>query len=41
MNLLSDLELLGDPVNEYKAVLKFLRVVPRKYLLWLWLLSKL
>ncbi|XP_071685359.1 uncharacterized protein [Lolium perenne] len=30
-NLLSDLELLGDPVDEYKAVLKFLRIVPRKY----------
>jgi hypothetical protein len=26
----SDLELLGDPVKEYKAVLKYLRVVPRK-----------
>jgi hypothetical protein len=30
-NILSDLELLGDPVDEYKAVLKFLRIVPRKY----------
>lgn len=30
-NLLSNLELLGDPVDEYKAVLKFLRIMPRKY----------
>jgi hypothetical protein len=29
--IVSDLELLGDPVEEYKAVLKYLRVVPRKY----------
>jgi hypothetical protein len=27
----NDLELLGDPVDEYKAVLKYLRAVPRKY----------
>ena len=30
-SIVSDLELLGDPISEYKAVLKFLRVVPRKY----------
>jgi hypothetical protein len=29
--IVNDLELLGDPVTEYKAVLKFLRVVPRRY----------
>jgi hypothetical protein len=29
--IVNDLELLGDPVSEYKAVLKFLRVVPRRY----------
>jgi hypothetical protein len=28
---MKDLELLDDPVDEYKAVCKFLRVVPRKY----------
>ena len=30
-SIVSDLELLGDPISEYKAVLKFLRMVPRKY----------
>jgi hypothetical protein len=30
-SIVSDLELLGDPVDEYKAVLKYLRVVPKKY----------
>jgi hypothetical protein len=29
--IVNDLELLGDPIEEYKAVLKYLRVVPRKY----------
>uniref|UniRef100_A0ACD6A031 Uncharacterized protein n=1 Tax=Avena sativa TaxID=4498 RepID=A0ACD6A031_AVESA len=29
--IVNDLELLGDPIDEYKAVLKFLRVVPKKY----------
>jgi hypothetical protein len=29
--IMNDLELLGDPISEYKAILKFLRVVPRKY----------
>uniref|UniRef100_A0ACD5V9N0 Uncharacterized protein n=1 Tax=Avena sativa TaxID=4498 RepID=A0ACD5V9N0_AVESA len=29
--IVNDLELLGDPVDEYRAVLKFLRVIPRKY----------
>lgn len=29
--ILSDLELLGDPEDERKAVRKFLRVLPRKY----------
>jgi hypothetical protein len=29
--IVNDLELLGDPVDEYKAVLKYLRVVPKKY----------
>uniref|UniRef100_A0ACD5XRG8 Uncharacterized protein n=1 Tax=Avena sativa TaxID=4498 RepID=A0ACD5XRG8_AVESA len=29
--IVSDLELLGDPVDEYKAVLKYLCTVPRKY----------
>jgi hypothetical protein len=28
---MKDLELLNDPVDEYKAVCKFLRVVPRKH----------
>jgi hypothetical protein len=28
--IVNDLELLGDPIEEYKAVLKYLRVVPRK-----------
>jgi hypothetical protein len=31
LTAMNDLELLGDPVNEYKAVLKYLRAVPRKY----------
>jgi hypothetical protein len=29
--IMGDLELLGDPANEYKAVLKFLRTAPKKY----------
>ncbi|KAK1631215.1 hypothetical protein QYE76_005530 [Lolium multiflorum] len=29
--IVSNLELLGDPVDEYKAVIKYLRIVPRKY----------
>jgi hypothetical protein len=29
--IINDLELLGDPQDEYKAVLKFLRIVPRKF----------
>jgi hypothetical protein len=29
--IVNDLELLGDPVDEYKAVFKYLRAVPRKY----------
>jgi transposase InsO family protein len=29
--IINDLELLGDPVEEYRAVLKYLRVVPKKY----------
>jgi hypothetical protein len=29
--IVNDLELLGDPVDEYKAMLKYLRVVPHKY----------
>jgi broad specificity phosphatase PhoE len=29
--IMGDLELLGDPVDEYKAVLKFLRVAPKKF----------
>src|SRR6266540_1984841 len=31
MTLINDLEILGDPIDEHKAVRKFLRVVPRKY----------
>jgi hypothetical protein len=30
-SIVSDLELLGDPYDEYKAILKYLRVVPKKY----------
>ncbi|KAK1626133.1 hypothetical protein QYE76_000448 [Lolium multiflorum] len=30
-SIVNDLELLGDPVDEYRAVLKFLRVVPKKF----------
>ena len=29
--IVNDLDLLGDPVTEYKAVLKFLRAVPKRY----------
>jgi hypothetical protein len=29
--IVNDLELLGDPMDEYRAVLKYLRVVPKKY----------
>jgi hypothetical protein len=29
--IVNDLELLGDPQDEYRAVLKFLRVVPKKF----------
>jgi hypothetical protein len=29
--IVNDLELLGDPIDEYKAVTKYLRAVPRKY----------
>ncbi|KAK1613361.1 hypothetical protein QYE76_037034 [Lolium multiflorum] len=29
--IINDLELLGDPIDEYKAVLKYLRTVPKKY----------
>ncbi|KAK1684558.1 hypothetical protein QYE76_045406 [Lolium multiflorum] len=29
--IINDLELLGDPVEEYRAVLKYLRVVPKRY----------
>jgi hypothetical protein len=29
--IVNDLELLGDPIDEYKAVLKYLRTVPKKY----------
>ena len=29
--IVNDLEMLGDPVDEYRAVLKYLRVAPRKY----------
>jgi hypothetical protein len=29
--VINDLELLGDPVDEYKAILKYLRVAPRRY----------
>ncbi|XP_071685196.1 uncharacterized protein [Lolium perenne] len=29
--IMNDLELLGDPIDEYRAVLKYLRSVPRKY----------
>jgi hypothetical protein len=29
--VVNDLDTLGDPIGEYKAVKKFLRVVPRKY----------
>ena len=28
---MNELELLNDPVSEYRAVLKFLRAVPRKF----------
>src|SRR6266542_1821243 len=31
MTLVNDLETLGDPIDEHKAVRKFLRVVPQKY----------
>jgi len=31
MTLINDLEILGDPIDEHKAVRKFLRAVPRKY----------
>jgi hypothetical protein len=29
--IVNDLELLGDPIDEYKVVLKYLCAVPRKY----------
>jgi hypothetical protein len=29
--IINDLELLGDPQDEYKAVLKYLRIVPKKF----------
>src|SRR6266540_1749823 len=31
MTLVNDLETLGDPIDEHKAVRKFLRAVPQKY----------
>lgn len=31
IGIVNDLQILDDPVSEYKAVIKFLRCVPKKY----------